>query len=96
MGINDWQARFFLFILPIMVAVTFQLFFFGRGIYRLWSVSLSSDFIPKKGRVFIKSNAVRALLFSLGLVGDVVASLYYQYRLMSEKPVWERSLQEYI
>ncbi|ODN01519.1 Smoothened [Orchesella cincta] len=95
-GINDSSARIALLIAPIGIACGLMMFYFWRGIYRLLSVSLSSsDFISEKGRAEIKSNATRVAIFSLALLGIVISSLVFQFKLMSAKPVWEKSLKDY-
>jgi len=95
-GINDSSARIALVVAPLGIACVVTVIYFWRGIYQLLSVSLSSsDFISDKGRAEIKSNATRVAGFSLAFLTLVVTSLVFQFKLMSAKPVWEKSLKEY-
>lgn len=97
MGIKDSVARVALLIGPVVVSYVVVTIYFWRGVCKLLSVSLaSSDFLSEQGRAVVKSEATRVALFSLSSLCVVMASLYFQFRLMNANPVWEKSLREYI
>lgn len=94
-GFYDPTSRILLVFIPIGFACALILFYIFRGTHCLFSVSLSSsDFISAEGNAEIKSNAVRATIFSLLTIVLLGTGFYVQINSIRSQPTFDNSLRE--